>query len=120
MVIDGRADVYGDQFLHDFADTDEFKDHWQERLNRWRVQTVLVPPDSALATGLHSAPGWTVSFEDAMAVILTRSPLSIAKIPLTVRVQTPHDSQMRLSALQSPSVCKKLHPSQPIAGYYCR
>lgn len=74
VFIDGRADVYGDQFLHDFADTYELKDNWQQALDRWHIQTVLVPVDSGLATGLRSTPGWTVCFEDALAVILTRSP----------------------------------------------
>jgi hypothetical protein len=74
VFIDGRADVYGDQFLHDFADTYEFKENWHQTLDHWHIQTVLVPVDSALATGLRRAPGWTISFEDALAVILTRSP----------------------------------------------
>lgn len=74
VFIDGRTDLYGDQFLHDFADTYEFKDNWQQALDRWHIQSVLVPVDSALATGLRSASGWTVSFQDAQAVILTRSP----------------------------------------------
>ncbi|HTU40907.1 MAG TPA: hypothetical protein VMF10_04315, partial [Candidatus Aquilonibacter sp.] len=75
VFIDGRADVYGDQLLHDFATTYEFKDDWQQTLELWHVQNVLVPPQSALATGLRNAPGWTVAFEDAEAVILTRSPM---------------------------------------------
>ncbi|MGC1225753.1 MAG: hypothetical protein WA859_04680 [Candidatus Sulfotelmatobacter sp.] len=74
VFIDGRADVYGDQFLHDFATTYEFKDDWQQTIQRWEIQSVLVPPQSALATGLRNAPGWIVSFEDAQAVVLTRSP----------------------------------------------
>jgi hypothetical protein len=81
VFIDGRADVYGDQFLHDFANTYEFKDNWQQTLNRWNIQTVLVPLDSALATGLRSAAGWTVSFDDALAVILTRSPQPQPSLP---------------------------------------
>ncbi|MGC1371712.1 MAG: hypothetical protein WA824_06200, partial [Candidatus Sulfotelmatobacter sp.] len=74
VFIDGRADVYGDQLLHDFATIYDFKDDWQQTLQRWHIQCVLVPPGSALATGLRNAPGWTVSFEDAQAVVLTRSP----------------------------------------------
>ena len=73
VFIDGRADVYGDQFLHDFADTYELKDDWRKSLNRWHIQTVLIPKDSALATGLRSAPGWIVWFEGEQAVVLTRS-----------------------------------------------
>lgn len=73
VFIDGRADVYGDAFLHRFADTYQFKNDWNKALQAWDVQTVLIPPNSALATGLRRAPGWSVSYEDAQAVVLSRS-----------------------------------------------
>jgi hypothetical protein len=71
VFIDGRTDLYGEPLLHDFADLYQFHGPWQEILQRWRIQTVIVPPDSALATGLRSAPGWTVSYQDSQAIILT-------------------------------------------------
>ena len=49
--------------------------------SRWNVDTVLVPPDSALATGLRSSPGWTVSYEDSQAVILSALPDAIRTEP---------------------------------------
>jgi hypothetical protein len=73
VFIDGRADLYEKQLLDQFADTYQFKDDWQHNLQRWSVGTVLVPMDSALATGLRSAPGWAVAYEDAQAVVLTRA-----------------------------------------------
>jgi hypothetical protein len=72
VFIDGRADVYGEQFFREFADTYQFKDDWRQSLERWRIGAVLVPASSALAAGLRQAPGWTVSYEDAQAVIMTR------------------------------------------------
>jgi hypothetical protein len=77
VFIDGRADLYGDQFLHEFADTYGFKDGWRQTLERWNIQTVVVPVDSALATGLRNAPGWSVAFNDSHAIVLTRSPIAI-------------------------------------------
>jgi hypothetical protein len=71
VFIDGRADLYGQQLLDQFANTYQLKGAWQQPLQRWRVDTVLVPRDSALATGLRSSPGWAVSYEDSQAVILT-------------------------------------------------
>ena len=62
VFIDGRADLYGQQLFHDFADAYQFKGRWQQILQRWHIQTVIVPPNSALATGLQSAPGWIVSY----------------------------------------------------------
>jgi hypothetical protein len=71
VFIDGRADLYEKQLLDQFADTYQFKGDWQQTLQRWAIGTVLLPRDSALATGLRSDPGWIVSFEDAQAVVLT-------------------------------------------------
>ncbi len=76
VFIDGRADVYGEQFLNQFADTYQLRDDWREPLQRWNVDTVLIPPDSALATGLRNSPGWTVAYEDSQAIILKASPQS--------------------------------------------
>lgn len=73
VFVDGRADVYGDAFLHQFADTYQFKNDWNKALQPWDVQTVLIPLNSALATGLRSAPGWSVVYEDAQSVLLSRS-----------------------------------------------
>ncbi len=71
VFIDGRADLYGEQFLKQFADTYELKRSWHATLDDWRIQTVIVPPDSALATGLRIAPGWRVAYEDSQAVVLS-------------------------------------------------
>jgi hypothetical protein len=73
VFIDGRADLYEKQLLDQFADTYQFRDDWQHTLQRWSVGTVLVPMDSALTTGLRTAPGWAVAYEDAQAVVLTRA-----------------------------------------------
>jgi len=70
VFIDGRADLYGQELLDQFAHTYQFKGAWQQTLQQWRIDTVLVPSDSALATGLRSSPGWTVAYEDSQAVIL--------------------------------------------------
>jgi hypothetical protein len=102
VFIDGRADLYGEQLLDRFANTYQFKGDWQQILRQWRIDTVLVPADSALATGLRSSPGWTIAYEDSQAVVLSALPGSI---------QTK-------AATQLPSECKKLPLSGHFAGYY--
>jgi len=57
VFIDGRADLYGGQLLDQFAATYQLKGDWRQTLNQWGIRTVLVPADSALATGLRIAPG---------------------------------------------------------------
>ena len=70
VFVDGRADLYGQPLLDQFADTYRFQGNWREPIDRWGITTVLVPPDSALAVGLRMVPGWKIAFEDNKAVIL--------------------------------------------------
>ena len=73
VFIDGRADLYGESLMRQFADTYDLKGNWQEPLQRWRIRTILVNPDSALAVALRHAPGWEVGYSDSQAVVLERS-----------------------------------------------
>ena len=119
VFIDGRADLYGQHLLDQFADTYQFKGAWQQTLQGWNIDTVLVPRDSALATGLRSS-GWTVSYEDAQAVVLTASPHAIRAEPAsaTPPSQEPPGWDRAKAAPQLLSVCKKLHLLEHFAGYY--
>jgi hypothetical protein len=77
VFIDGRADLYGETLMRQFADTYGLKANWQETLQTWRIQTVLANPDSALAVALRNAPGWQVGYSDSHSIVLERStPLS--------------------------------------------
>jgi len=74
VYIDGRADVYGDSFLDEFASVYYLKGQtWREPLERWDIQTVVLPPDAPLVRALETLPGWKQVFSDRQAVVLTRS-----------------------------------------------
>jgi hypothetical protein len=74
VFIDGRADIYGEQLFHDYADTYQLKDTWQQTLEWWQVKTVFVPSDSALASGLRANRAWNIAYRDSQATILTNMP----------------------------------------------
>jgi hypothetical protein len=71
VFIDGRADLYGEHLLQQFADTFRLKGDWKQTLNQWQVKTVVVPADSALAQALGREARWTISYEDRQAAIFT-------------------------------------------------
>ncbi len=73
VFIDGRADLYGEQLLKQFADTFQLKGDWKQSLNQWRVKTVVVPANSALAEALRREAGWTIRYGDRQANIFTDS-----------------------------------------------
>jgi len=73
VFIDGRADVYGDDFLFDYLGTYAGERGWREKLDRLQIQTVLIRPSSALTTLLREEKGWHAVFEDQQAVVFTRN-----------------------------------------------
>jgi hypothetical protein len=74
VYIDGRADLYGDQFLNEFAGTYYVTDpKWGEHIQHWKIQTILLPPDAPLVAALKLSHEWTEVYTDAQAAILTRT-----------------------------------------------
>ena len=74
VYVDGRADVYGDAFLDEFANTYYLRGRsWQEPLERWEIQTVVLPEDAPLAQALLGTPGWKRIFTHGQVLILHRS-----------------------------------------------
>jgi hypothetical protein len=81
---DGRADLYGAD-LKGYSDGDdllrqsiktvpEIRAGWQDILDRWKVEVVLVPPSCALAQALLlDANNWHAEFRDSKAVVLLRT-----------------------------------------------
>jgi hypothetical protein len=73
VFVDGRADLYGDDLLSQFKTAIQLHSGWRDVLDRWRIETVLVPPGCALAQALLIDPQWQTAFSDSKALILRRS-----------------------------------------------
>ena len=72
VFLDGRADVYGDDFMTDFGSCYYLTGNWKKTLEHWSIRTVLLPPDAPLITALRSSPEWQQVFSDSQAVILIK------------------------------------------------
>jgi hypothetical protein len=73
VFIDGRADLYGESLMRQFADTYDLKGNWQKALKKWQIRTVIVLPDSALGVALRLSPGWEVGYSDSRSVVFERT-----------------------------------------------
>ena len=72
---DGRADLYGTFLLRQCIETvSQLHPGWDQVLDNWNVETILVPPSSALAQGLFLDPRWTARYRDLQAVVFIRTP----------------------------------------------
>ena len=73
VYIDGRADLYGDSFMDQFAASYYLRGKsWQDPLSEWGIRTVVLPPDAPLIVALRGIPAWKEVFADSQAVVLTR------------------------------------------------
>lgn len=73
VFVDGRADVYGDDFLYYYRQTLELQDDWREPLNEFDVSYTLLAKNSALATLLETSDGWRERYADDQARIFVRA-----------------------------------------------
>ncbi|MEM7118073.1 MAG: hypothetical protein AAF614_36925 [Chloroflexota bacterium] len=69
VFVDGRADVYGDQFLLYYRETFEGRATWERPLIDCDVRYVLIEPNTRLGHLLNQSPNWQLAYEDAVALV---------------------------------------------------
>jgi len=73
VFVDGRTDLYGDDFLsNDYLKTATGSPGWRDTLDQYGINLVVVEAQSGLARSLREEPGWTLDYEDTMAVVFVR------------------------------------------------
>ncbi len=72
VFIDGRADVYGDEFMDLYFQAEDARPDWREPLDTYAVDYVLLPPGAALGVVLDEASDWTSVYDDGVAEIFVR------------------------------------------------
>ena len=69
VFIDGRSDFYGSNFVQKYLDIVTVKYCWQQHLDEYGVDTVLLPPDAPLAGALKESSRWRVVYDDGVAIV---------------------------------------------------
>jgi hypothetical protein len=69
VFIDGRSDLYGDAFDLKYLDVIGAKYDWDQNLNHYEAQTVLLPVDAPLTSALKENRRWRVVYDDKVAII---------------------------------------------------
>jgi hypothetical protein len=80
VFIDGRADLYGDDLLHQFQQAAQLRPGWKQIMDQWAVDAILVPPSGALAQGLSLDPGWHARYSDSQAILYLPTHSSANKV----------------------------------------
>lgn len=72
VFIDGRADMYGDDFFRNYLRIQNREPGWQELLKEQKIEIVLFPFDAALSESLKSSSEWKVIYSDEISIIFER------------------------------------------------
>lgn len=73
VFIDGRTDLYGDAFIsQEYFQAARGLSDWETILDRYGIRLVIVEAESGLARALRDQAGWTLDYEDDLAVVFTR------------------------------------------------
>lgn len=72
--VDGRTDLFDDEILNQYITAWTAKPGWEQVLDDWDIQIVLIEKDSPLTRELVFV-GWEEMYADEKAIILTKSSL---------------------------------------------
>jgi hypothetical protein len=72
VYIDGRVDMYGDDFAKDYIEMSSGITRWQEPFEKYSVQVAILKSKSVLGVQLAASPQWQQVYQDDMAVVFRR------------------------------------------------
>jgi hypothetical protein len=73
VYIDGRIDMYGDEFVKEYLNIIWNGADWREPFDRYGVRVVIIEPNSALGRELLASGQWSRVFADDVAVVFIKS-----------------------------------------------
>jgi hypothetical protein len=72
VFIDGRADMYGDEFLSAYVRLYDEGANWESIFERFGVRTVMIEVTSPLASLIRNDGGWFEVYRDDQAIIFSK------------------------------------------------
>ena len=103
VFVDGRSDFYGTKFSETYLDVMSVKYSWQESLDRYGVDTVLLSPNAPLAGTLKESSRWRPIYDDGTAIVFSavRSSASEGQQVSIVPRNNGKDRDRKVTKLQS-------------------
>lgn len=72
VFIDGDNDFFGEALARDYLDIVNARDGWEQKLARFKVAWVILPPERPLARELARSPQWREQYRDPTAGVWVR------------------------------------------------
>jgi len=79
VFVDGRSDFYGQDFEQKYYDEMTAKYDWEQYLNRYKVDTVVLSTTSALASVIKESRNWRPIYDDTVAIVFKAVPKPAAE-----------------------------------------
>lgn len=73
VFVDGRSDFYGDDFGERYLDVMNVKWGWQQTLDKYGIDTIVLSPKFALTSTLKISPDWRLVYDDKVALVFRRA-----------------------------------------------
>jgi hypothetical protein len=73
VFFDGREEIYGKERIRDYLDVVQLKPGWEKIFDKYGVQWVFFPSNSALSGLLLSRKEWRAVYSDAVANVLVKN-----------------------------------------------
>jgi hypothetical protein len=92
---DGRADLFGPDFMDEWEGIRSAYWDWQQRLDKYAIDTVVVPVTTPLPSTLKETKRWRVVYDDGMAIVFrdtwrTGGAVHAADVPGAAANGVPH------------------------------
>jgi len=73
VFVDGRSDFYGDDFGEKYLNILNARYDWQQGMDKYGIDTIVIAPKFALATLLKISPDWRLVYDDKVALVFRRN-----------------------------------------------
>jgi hypothetical protein len=73
VFVDGRSDMYGDDFMTRYVELYDARPGWEERLRNEGVEWALLPPEAPLARAMQKSLDWNSWAEHEPVTVFTRA-----------------------------------------------
>jgi hypothetical protein len=93
VFVDGRSDFYGPDFVQKSVDALNVKYGWQQTLDKFGVNTILLPPSMPLAGALKECSRWRLVYDDGVALIFRSASRTVGE-PVSAASGTSRDREI--------------------------
>lgn len=74
VFVDGRDDFYGRDFEEKYLDVMKVKYDWEQYLNQYKIDTIVLSTRSALASTVKLSGHWRTIYDDTVAIVFRAVP----------------------------------------------